>query len=236
MKNVFVLLSLIFFGAMSLHASPVEGRFTTATKQVVIKIKDHRQGIRVKGLFNNRYVTFRAITFDTYTDQVGNVIRVVNPNHLIYTSRRIGDRISFFRNGIVPVEVYTNRSRNLDNRYDRNPAGRSYGPGPSDRSYGSNSGERSSRNNLSLKELEGTWKSDRPDRELVILQTRDGFKVKFSGERDWVDFAQQSQDQSIFRDKKGNEYRYLNNGDLEWRSYKGDGGVIIRKISSTLKF
>lgn len=87
--------------------------------------------------------------------------------------------------------------------------------------------------NLSI--LEGTWVSENPEKSLVLLATRDGFKVKFTGSNRWVDFYTTDQP-NVFKDERDNSYHFNSYKDATWQSKDNGWSVDIKKVSSEFKY
>jgi hypothetical protein len=65
--------------------------------------------------------------------------------------------------------------------------------------------------------LEGTWYAPQVNKELVIVEERYGFKVKFIGDtKDWIYFEKLND--KVYKDNRGNTYT-VGNGKMIWSSY-----------------
>jgi hypothetical protein len=88
---------------------------------------------------------------------------------------------------------------------------------------------------VNTQQLEGTWYNKELRKKLAILSTRDGFKIKFSGSVDWVEFAYDRVNDK-FIDSKGNHYSFQSLSNAEWISFDGKNKVKIEKISDTVDY
>lgn len=226
MRSRILTASLLLLLPFLMTANHIEGRFTSIDHHVRVKIKDYRHGIKIKGLVTRNYVKFRYVRPNTYSDYYGNMVKIVGPHKIVFRSNNWTDKISLYRNGYEPKVKY--RKRKL-NRFE----GTFYGDKNNDNTYGRNEyGESYKR----LSQLEGTWESNKPNKEIVILETRNGIKVKFVGEKKWTRFDNVSYDNRILKDKKGNEYSIISPDKLEWRDRHGDRTISLRKISDEVRY
>lgn len=233
MKNKIFTLSLLLVLPFLMSANHIEGKFTSTDHHVRVKIKDYRHGIKIKGLVSRHYVKFRYVRTNTYADYYGNMVKVVGPHKVVFRSSNWSDKISLYRQGHEPRIKYKRR----------NP-GKSYGDNDWDEgnTYGRNNNTtygrkfNSNESYINVSQLEGTWESKRPNKEVAILETRQGFKVKFSGDRKWTNFESTAQDNTSFSDRKGNKYYVISSNEMEWSDRKGNKIIRIRKISNDVRY
>lgn len=84
-----------------------------------------------------------------------------------------------------------------------------------------------------LKTIIGTYAVKGSKETVVITDTREGFKAKFSGSKNWVNYTKASNTEYI--DEKGNKYTLIGN-TLNWISKDGKKNYILKKISDEIKY
>lgn len=88
---------------------------------------------------------------------------------------------------------------------------------------------------LNTQQLEGTWFAKELNKKLALLSTREGFKIKFSGSVNWVDFTYDKINDK-FADQKGNYYVFSSLNMADWISSDRSQRVVIEKISDTVEY
>jgi hypothetical protein len=91
-----------------------------------------------------------------------------------------------------------------------------------------------SNKNFETRNLEGTWSSNSPARELALVHTREGFKIKYRGDTNWVSYTRTEND--TYTDDQGNTYSYKSPTVLEWRSIRDNKKIVLRKQSNEVNY
>lgn len=81
--------------------------------------------------------------------------------------------------------------------------------------------------NSNRRNIDGTWYSPKTDRELVVMQEKYGFNIKFRRDGDWKYFERVSDHK--YRDNKGNTYVINGDGTMTWHSYDRDRTITIHR-------
>jgi hypothetical protein len=77
------------------------------------------------------------------------------------------------------------------------------------------------------RDLEGIWESDRNQIVLTIETTKEGIRVKRSGQTRWYEYLEYRENQ--FRDSLGNTYYLLSDNTLEWEDRSGKKRLRFQK-------
>ena len=81
-------------------------------------------------------------------------------------------------------------------------------------------------------ELEGTYQAE-DGRIIAIVETRDGFRAKFSGDKIWKDYKQEG---NRYQDVDGNTYELQQDLTLMWKGRYSGKSIIVRKISDEVRY
>ena len=76
-------------------------------------------------------------------------------------------------------------------------------------------------------QLEGRWESDRHHIIITIETTKEGIRVKRSGQNRWYEYLEYRENQ--FRDSQGNTYYLLSDNTLEWEDQSGKKHLRFKK-------
>ncbi len=217
MKRVLYLLLLVVLSITVVNANhqyDIEGVFSNYSSSHIIKVRSFRKGIKVKVLDHHhhgwrRYYQVGPRTFES---NCGSRIRVKHNRKGLKLKIRYADgsRETYRRHSFYQNECYSNDWGGDWNTYDDFPPQYSF--------------RHSS--------VEGTYK-DREGNRIAILETREGFKAKFVGDRKWKNYRLMGR---IYQDKRGNKYEVLGNGVLEWQGAKSRKRIRIQKISDVVEY
>jgi hypothetical protein len=221
----------------------LNGIFTDVDNYREILVKTYKRGIKIKGIQKrhpHKWVKFERENRYVFVDRNGNHVKLRDRRRgaqIIYKSRRGNTRI--FQEGVIR-NSYGNSCRsdyNFDNRHDHFGSGYNYND-YSDRGYGSydhNSdyGDRSDRHNrINRSSFEGTYETAK-GRKIAILNTRTGFKAKFSGERVWKSYDKVNE---RFEDRDGNYYILSGPKRMQWNGKYSGKKREITKISDEVRY
>ena len=95
--------------------------------------------------------------------------------------------------------------------------------------------QRSYKTPVNTQQLEGTWYTKELNRKLALLSTREGFKIKFSGTTDWVEYVYDKVNDQ-FTDANGNFYEFTSLTTAQWVSKDKNRFVIIEKTSDVVDY
>lgn len=262
MSYVFLLAVSIQLYANDNFSGRLTGYWVNPVFDEAIKIVDMRDGILVKGLFNtNRNIFFERINKNKFIDCKRNIIRIEDGRTLMFISRRSNEYIRFEKiyndrsRGHCNDDYYDpydypdkngkyknkNKGRSRDKNYDDDDE---YGDDyrnfkDYDDNYLSKKNDKSkveSRTKIidHLNEsINGTYEVKGSKETVAITDTREGFKAKFSGSKNWVNYTRISNKE--FEDEKGNKY-ILNGKNLNWISKDSKKNFYLEKISDDIKY
>ena len=240
------MLTLIPMLAHADHSTDyLEGKWNNDQLHKTIKIKTHRNSIRVKGLYSSRYVKFLKNHRGQFVDNRGNKIILDNAYRIVFFNRSNG-LITPFRKqnwrqnhhcGVNCAYCLENRSDHeyYDLQYrdqDINLGSNNRNYQPSNPTYG-HINENIRPTNLdqnTLQNIEGTWRSTgQYQRDVIVLNMRDGIKVKDVKTGKWYRYYLTPNKDSV-QDEKGNQYIYSNN-ILYWKD-KNENQIIRLELVS----
>lgn len=227
----------------------IEGIYTNIQSYMEIQVDLNRKGMSIRGLdrrYPNRWTKFRQIYRDVYADRNGNEVKLKGVNRYGDTRLLIRDRrgrVDVFTRGIIHHRNRTTCTTIIDynhewddHRYQDNPYfdRRKQRRSDIDNDYYDNrryEDNRQSDYNRSSS-LEGTYKTN-DGRFIAILETRDGFKAKFKGERNWKNYIRQG---DRFVDNDGNQYTTSRAGELNWQGKYSKKNILITKVGDEVAF
>jgi hypothetical protein len=242
MRQVFFVLSILLI-SLSMHASQSikEGSWYNPYLQRNIFISHHRDGVRIKGI-HSRYgwTWFERCGKNTFRDRYENTVKFTGSSRMIYFKQNRRARLTFY-----PVT-----DRYYD-RYGERPGGtyRNYGDDDwysehdrTDYKYEESQNDvegrgsaLTSRKHRNLISPEGTWQSRELNRNVYIIDTRDGLKARFSDEHDWYIFKSDDKNKGVFYSEKGHRYEYIDENNMLWIDSSGQRKYKLIKISEEIK-
>ena len=84
---------------------------------------------------------------------------------------------------------------------------------------------------LEAASIEGVWRNSKTNIQMEVEQTYTGIKTKRFDQNDW--FYYDKSGNNRYKDYRGNEYRFRNQGELEWKSADGRRKLSFRKVYVT---
>ncbi len=81
-------------------------------------------------------------------------------------------------------------------------------------------------------QLEGVWFEPRVGKELILVDSRSGIKLKFRGEREWTFFEKKSG--GVYVDRNGNSYRVIDYRKILWNNANGTRSFVLEKRSDSI--
>lgn len=173
-----------------------------------VKVKFRRDYIKVKHLSERNWDRYRLVAPGTFDNFKGERIFLKGANKFVWRSRRFGEQITFSR--LVNSTEYHHL-----NGIDEIP-------------------RRLQPNAFTSENLEGTWFNKGLRKELLLISTRDGFKLRLKESKEWYSFTKI--EDGLFRDKNGNTYKLLSAKELLWIDVKKSKRIKIQKISDTVQW
>lgn len=253
--NLVCLLILPFFGKAAF-----KGEFHSVDHRINFEIKKQGTSLFVKEEHYRKKSQYKRVGKNNFRNENGDMIKMVSKEKILFKPR-YGRRVyELYRHEHCNIYDKTRISRN---RYDGNRDSRAYdrnqkdwdnddknwrNPSKSDwendtwdeneRSENNGHSSSISKNSQSIisTSLEGTWESNFPRKSVVILNTRDGIKAKFSGTDKWVSYETSEYSSKFYVDKKGNKYEFDGNGKCTWISSNGKQRIDLIKIDNVLRF
>ncbi len=263
MKKMIYLSLLFLLTLNNLKANDgigLEGFYTNPQTYSEIEVDIYNKGIKVRGIDRKhpyKWVKFRRVNRYVFADGRGTEIKIKNRDRhgeprLLVRGRR-GD-LNVYNRGVIHhshrphttcttiidhrsdwdnYDDYDNeyyKRRGYDNRTDNGSRKDRY---QNNDNY--NDGYDQSQgfgDNYSNKRLEGTYVTN-DGRHIALLETRDGFKAKFEGDRNWKSYTRQNEN---FVDHDGNFYRLSGVNEMKWTGKYSGKVVIIKKIDDKVQF
>lgn len=246
MKKMFYLSLFLIIGSFSANANigylNVDGFYINGKNYSEIQIKEYRRGIKVRGLNwrrPNKWIKFERINRKRFVDCDNNQM-VLNRNRrgdfTFILKDRFGQRTKFRRvnsynrnncGGIGDGYFYDG---NGYNDHDFNRRDKRSNNGRNTDKYRFNDNSKGS-NNSGFR-IEGTY-STRDGRSIAIVETRRGFKAKFSGDRTWKSYEKKN---NRFIDKDGNSYTLQDDGGLIWKGKYSGKRIELSKVSDEVNY
>ena len=239
----------------------LEGFWNNYQTQTTIRVKAKRYGFKVKGLYDtNRWTKFRRNHRGQYRDSRGNKLVIRNRNRIEFVNRHNRLITPFRRISVRRLDNDRSSHRDNYRREYYDHYGEGYQDGYYNNDYrdsnfqggyyrGNSGGDRSddidngrSGNSLSytplridedrLRKIEGTWKSEgRNGKEVIVVSTRDGIKVKDTTNNKWHRYRL-SNDRKSLLDDKGNLYQ-MDKKSLYWTGKNSRRILELKKSSNT---
>lgn len=170
----------------------IEGVWVNDRYEKKIIIEQTRDELRVTGIYPKyeKGQKFYQVTNHKYKDNFGNLIKIENDGRL---------------------EVkYAGTLKKIEFKVISRKIPRVVGLHSNSRSTNSN------QNSCSTINLEGTWYNRSLDRDIIIVDDRNGFKAKMR-DGNWKYF--EKIDHNTYKDSRGNSYKVNRDGSMTWRSY-----------------
>lgn len=212
-SNMFLLFSLI--SCATSRNSTIT--FVSLNIDVLLDVEKSNNRLLVYDHILNASTVFHRTNGSLYTNEYGDEIIWRNSRSINFRPKRWRNFISLevVRNADIVIEVKKNHKIN---NLSKTPHNTSF---------------KDEIINLSL--LEGTWQSQNPEKSLVLLSTRDGFKVKFLGGSKWTNFYITDQ-KNTFKDDKDNLYFFNSYKEGTWHAKDNELLVNISKVSNDLRY
>ncbi len=246
MKHLFLSLTLMlspyFIFAHNLDNLDLSGYWYSQHLSSSIKIKDKENVLLVKGLNGtNATQVFGRINAKTYEDKRGNRFIIDHCDAIFFISRRnhypkkvFFEKIGRAYNDLNDRSHYKQHSYFEDDfeNFDEN----NYGKPQSHTNSNEYQNGRSNWLNYEEK-ISGTWRTEKGNMSIVIIDTRDGLKAKLTGTTKWVSYVQNIRKPYEFVDDNGNKYVFNEDLKATWISADRDKRTIpIYKSSSEMQY
>jgi hypothetical protein len=222
------------------HHHSLSGYWYNKTSLVSIKVKEKKDGLMVIGLegFRGTWI-FDRIDSRCFIDRRGNRFILDQFDVLLFMPIKCKQtRITAFEKIEDAMYDHCKTDRFYGDREELQDNGNRHSGSLNERSTDYKSAKDDIKNWPDYATtINGTWLPDKGNKSVVMVDTREGLRAKFTGTSHWVDYTQSTLIPYEFIDIAGNKYTFDRAGNATWVPNERTKGMVhLKKVSDDPQF